>query len=90
MQALTFNKIAPMNGGRIDIKYRRIACQVPFNMTVIVDANVGAGGWLRLQVKVSSHCVSMVCFKAVARQCGSAGLLLPLCRRLKHSSLWCN
>lgn len=44
-----------MNGGRIDIKYRRITCQVPINMTVIVDANVGAGGWLRLQVKVSSH-----------------------------------
>ena len=52
VQALTFNKIAPMQLGRIDIKYRRIACQVPTDMSVIVDANVGAGGWIRLQVKV--------------------------------------
>ena len=52
LQALTFNKIAPMQQGRIDIKYRRIACQVPTDMSVIVDANVGAGGWIRLQVKV--------------------------------------
>ena len=51
MQALTFNKIAPMELGRIDIKYRRIACQVPSNMTVLVDADRGAGGWIRLQVK---------------------------------------
>jgi hypothetical protein len=54
-QALTFKKIAPMELGRIDIKYRRIACQVPNNMNVIVDANRGAGGWIRLQVKVCGH-----------------------------------
>ena len=52
LQALTFNKIAPMELGRIDIKYRHIACQVPSNMTVLVDADRGAGGWIRLQVKV--------------------------------------
>ena len=55
LQALTFNKIAPMELGRIDIKYRRIACHVPDNMNVIVDANRGAGGWIRLQVKVCGH-----------------------------------
>ena len=55
LQALTFRKIAPMELGRIDIKYRRIACQVPNNMNVIVDANRGAGGWIRLQVKVCGH-----------------------------------
>ena len=38
--------------GRIDIKYRRVACQVPQNLNVIVDQNRGSGGWIRLQVKV--------------------------------------
>lgn len=51
-QALTFNKMAPMALGRIDIKYRRVACQVPQSLDVIVDENRGAGGWIRLQVKV--------------------------------------
>ena len=51
-QALTYNKMAPMALGRIDIKYRRIACQVPQALDVIVDENRGAGGWIRLQVKV--------------------------------------
>ena len=51
-KALTFNKMAPMALGRIDIKYRRIACQVPHDLNVIVDQNSGAGGWIRLQVKV--------------------------------------
>ena len=44
--------MAPMALGRIDIKYRRVACQVPQNLNVIVDENRGAGGWIRLQVKV--------------------------------------
>lgn len=52
LQALTFNKIAAMQQGRIETKYRRIACQVPTYMSVIVNANVGTGGWIRLQVKV--------------------------------------
>ena len=55
MQALTYNKMAPMLLGRIDIKYRRIACQVPQALAVIVDENRGAGGWIRLQVKVTSQ-----------------------------------
>ena len=29
VQALTFNKMAPMALGRIDIQYRQIGCQVP-------------------------------------------------------------
>ena len=41
-----------MELGRVDIRYRRIACQVPSNMTVLVDADRGAGGWIRLHVKV--------------------------------------
>ena len=51
-QALTFNKMAPMALGRVNIKYRRIVCQVPHSLNVIVDQNSGAGGWIRLQVKV--------------------------------------
>ena len=54
LQALTYNKMGPMALGRIDIKYRRVACQVPQNLDVIVDENRGAGGWIRLQVKVTS------------------------------------
>ena len=46
--------MAPMALGRIDIKYRRVACQVPQNLNVIVDENRGAGGWIRLQVKVGA------------------------------------
>ncbi|CAK0756698.1 hypothetical protein CVIRNUC_002477 [Coccomyxa viridis] len=55
IQALTFNKMAPMALGRIDIKYRRVACQVPQNLNVIVDENRGAGGWIRLQVKDAAN-----------------------------------
>ena len=61
VQALTFNKIASMQQGRIDIKYRRIACQVPTDMSVIVDANVGAGAWIRLQVKVCRNPQQTMC-----------------------------
>lgn len=44
--------MAPMALGRIDIQYRRVECQVPSDLNVIVDENRGAGGWIRLQVKV--------------------------------------
>ena len=54
--------MAPMALGRINIKYRRVACQVPQNLNVIVDQNRGAGGWIRLQVKVCAsltlHCIA--------------------------------
>jgi hypothetical protein len=52
-QALTFNKMAPIALGRIDIQYRRVECTVPQDLNVIIDENRGAGGWIRLQVKVS-------------------------------------
>ncbi|CAL8462617.1 g2150 [Coccomyxa elongata] len=51
IQALTFNKMAPMALGRIDIQYRRVECTVPQDLNVIIDENRGAGGWIRLQVK---------------------------------------
>ena len=52
MQALTFNKVAPMSLGRIDMSYRRVECKPPSDMNVIIDQNRGSGGWIRLQVKV--------------------------------------
>lgn len=38
--------------GRIDMQFRRVACQPPSDLSVIIDQNRGAGGWIRLQVKV--------------------------------------
>lgn len=58
-QALTFNKMAPMLLGRIDIQYRRVECVVPQDLNVIIDQNRGAGGWIRLQVKVRA-CIQPV------------------------------
>ncbi|KAK9839672.1 hypothetical protein WJX81_004788 [Elliptochloris bilobata] len=51
MQALTFNKIAPMEGGRINIQYRRVECTPPEPLKVNIHANVGVGGWLRIAVE---------------------------------------
>ncbi|KAL0021906.1 hypothetical protein WJX79_002021 [Trebouxia sp. C0005] len=48
--ALTFNKIAPMLNGRIDIQYRRVECTPPVPVKVQIDGNSGTGGWLRLAV----------------------------------------
>jgi len=51
IQALTFNKIAPMAVGRIDIQYRRVDCTPPLPVSIAIDNNVGVGGWLRLVVE---------------------------------------
>jgi hypothetical protein len=59
MQALTFTKMAPMAGGRVDMRYRRVQCHPPSDLHVIVDQNRGAGGWIRLQVKVRCSAVSI-------------------------------
>ncbi len=52
MQALTFLKMAPWPGGRVDIKYRRVNCVPPKDISVSIDNNRGQGGWLRLQITV--------------------------------------
>jgi hypothetical protein len=44
-----------MDGGRVDIKYRRVECTPPSDMRVIVDSNSGDGGWLRLYVDVCAY-----------------------------------
>lgn len=50
MQALTFNKIAPMEVGRINIQYRRTECTPPEPLDVDINHNFGAGAWLRIVV----------------------------------------
>lgn len=46
-------QIAPMEGGRINIQYRRVECTPPEPLKVNIHANVGVGGWLRIAVEVS-------------------------------------
>ena len=45
-------QIAPMEGGRINIQYRRVECTPPEPLKVNIHANVGVGGWLRIAVEV--------------------------------------
>ena len=54
MQALTFLKMAPWPGGKVDVKYRRVNCVPPKDIGVSIDNNRGEGGWLRLQITVTS------------------------------------
>ena len=55
MQALTFQKMAPAAGGRIDISYRRVNCVPPTDISVLIDNHRGQGGWLRLQITVEPY-----------------------------------
>ena len=88
VQALTFNKMAPMALGRIDIQYRRIACQVPENLNIIVDHNNGAGSWIRLQVKVCNHDCQCICFSHAAAYNSPLAQMAPAsgyaCRPSRH------
>jgi len=40
-----------MQGGRINIQYRRVECTPPEPLKVNIHANVGEGGWLRIAVE---------------------------------------
>ncbi|KAK9820245.1 hypothetical protein WJX72_007952 [[Myrmecia] bisecta] len=51
LQALTFDKIAPMSVGRIDMQYRRVNCNPPADMVVAVDQNPQNGGWIRFNIQ---------------------------------------
>ncbi|KAL3148841.1 expansin-like protein [Trebouxia sp. C0010 RCD-2024] len=50
IQALTYNKMAPMLGGRIDMRYRRVECTPPSNLIVNIEKNSGTGGFLKMSV----------------------------------------
>lgn len=51
IQAMTFDKLAPMYLGRINIMYRRVECVPPSNLVVYADQNYGPDKWLRLFVE---------------------------------------
>eukprot|EP00891_Asterochloris_glomerata_P004481 jgi/Astpho2/4481/fgenesh1_pg.00067_%23_63_t len=51
IQALTFNKIAPIEAGRIDIRYRQVECVPPADINIEVDVNTPGGGWIRMYVE---------------------------------------
>ncbi|DBA91943.1 TPA: expansin [Trebouxia sp. C0005] len=53
IQALTYDKIAPMLSGRIDIQYRRVQCTPPSNLVVNIDQNSGTGGFLKMSVSTA-------------------------------------
>lgn len=54
-------QIAPMEGGRINIQYRRVECTPPEPLKVNIHANVGVGGWLRIAVEVRSTAPGSLC-----------------------------
>ena len=49
-QALTFNKIAPLINGRIQMQYRRVTCTPPDAAWIRIDGNNGPGLWVRLWI----------------------------------------
>jgi hypothetical protein len=53
IQALTYNKLSPMDTGRINMMYRRVQCVPPKPMVIYVDNNGGQGSWLRLFIEVT-------------------------------------
>ncbi|CAL5229279.1 g12572 [Coccomyxa viridis] len=71
IQALTFNKLAPMNTGRINIQYRRVECVPPKPMVISVDSNGGQGAWLRLFVEQAGGLASVK--NVQVRTSGSTG-----------------
>ena len=50
-----------MEGGRINIQYRRVECTPPEPLKVNIHANVGVGGWLRIAVEVRSIAADSLC-----------------------------
>ncbi|KAK9824717.1 hypothetical protein WJX74_000925 [Apatococcus lobatus] len=50
VQALSFDKIAPLINGRIQTQYRRVTCTPPDAAWVRIDGNNGPGLWLRLWI----------------------------------------
>ncbi|KAL3135114.1 expansin-like protein [Trebouxia sp. C0010 RCD-2024] len=50
LNALSFNEMAPMLIGRIDVDYRVVSCTPPTGLKVKVDGSDGVGLWLRLLI----------------------------------------
>ena len=85
LNALSFNQIAPMLNGRIDVNYRLVACTPPSALQVQVDGNDGPGLWLRLLITVSCPLLTclfepfLTCLQSLTR---GAQDLLKLCPAL--------
>ena len=88
LNALSFNQLAPMLNGRIDVNYRLVACTPPSSLQVQVDGSGGDGLWLRLLITVSHHAmpamaaaaaaVPVAVAAAVAAAAAAAGSFPPL------------
>ncbi len=78
--------MAPMALGRIDIEYRRVECTVPQDLNVIIDENRGAGGWIRLQVKVCAFW--LVCAKALPGHHGPQARAPGYPRTMRRKEYW--
>ena len=98
MQALTFLKMAPWPGGKVAIRYRRVNCVPPKDISVLVDNNRGQGGWLRLQIAVSHYDYTgmPICrahrFHYTSRYCSMLSEKVPrfsLAHRMKFCSATC-
>ena len=50
LQALVFDKLAPMPLGRINMRYRRVQCQTKSDMKMNVHTNYGPNAWVRVTV----------------------------------------
>ena len=69
LNALSFNQLAPMLNGRIDVNYRLVACAPPSSLKVQVDGSGGPGLWLRLLITVSCQDSMLTCpFQACSFQ----------------------
>lgn len=69
LNALSFNQLAPMLNGRIDVNYRLVACTPPSSLKVQVDGSGGAGLWLRLLITVSHLPFLGLLFSAIMFRC---------------------
>ncbi|KAK9824737.1 hypothetical protein WJX74_003216 [Apatococcus lobatus] len=76
LNALAFQKLAPLANGRVALQYRRVTCTPQEPVSVRVDANRGSGGWIRLWVMNTAGTAGV---KAVSvRSAGTAGAWVPL------------
>ena len=82
IQALTFNKIAPIEAGRIDIRYRQVECVPPADINIEVDVNTPGGGWIRMyvEVRLQSSCRGSKLVAGTVSAVAFLGVSPHLCR----------
>ncbi|KAK9824754.1 hypothetical protein WJX74_005028 [Apatococcus lobatus] len=76
LNALAFQKLAPLGNGRVALQYRRVTCTPQEPVSVRVDANRGSGGWIRLWVMNAAGTAGV---KSVSvRTAGTNGAWVPM------------